>query len=412
MSTEQSRVAAASLGGALEWFDQILYGVFAANIAEEFFPVPDRNMALLIAFGTFGAAFFFRPLGGVVIGAYADKAGRKPALLLTMSLMLIGTATIAVTPPYSSIGMLAPVIVVFGRLLQGFSAGGEFGSAAAFLLEQTPKRRGFYSSWQFASQGVAIWLAGGVGVIISTWLPHAQLSAWGWRIPFLIGLLIGPMALYIRRNVGETGEFMKANAVASPLLATIKAHSADLLQGAGTVILATVAIYILLYLPTYSEHVLGLKPGDGFVATFLGGMVISVGTPISGLLSDRFGPIIVSMVSALAMVTISIPLFTLLVLFPGIKGLWSVELLVALFTAGYLGGLASLLGDLFPVRNRAVGISLTYNVAVTVFGGLSPATMTWLTSKESLRAAPGYYLAFAALLSAGALGVALRRGHR
>lgn len=280
-------VVAASFGNALEWFDNIIYGFFALTIARQFFPTDDPNASLLIAFGTFGVSFFFRPLGGVVIGAYADRAGRKAALLVTMMLMLLGTAIIAFMPPYASIGITAPILVVIARIIQGFSAGGEFGSATAFLAEQTPSRRAFYSSWQFASQGLTTLLAALFGVMLDTLLSAQQLDSWGWRIPFFFGLLIGPVALFIRRHVDESPEFQSAAAIGNsrgdPLADAMRTQKLRILIAMGAVVLATVTVYILLYMPTYAVRQLGLSAGDGFRATLAAGTILFVLCPLVGL---------------------------------------------------------------------------------------------------------------------------------
>src|SRR5215475_12014058 len=197
----RSRVAAviaASIGNALEWFDFVVYGFFALTISKLFFPAGDQTLSLLLTFGTFGVTFFMRPLGAIVLGSYADRHGRKATLVLTIGLMMLGTAVIAVMPTYQTIGVLAPLLIVIARMIQGFSAGGEFGSATAFLAEQDPKRRGFFASWQLASQGLTTVLATGFGVVLSGLLAPPQLESWGWRTPFIFGLLIGPVAYYIR----------------------------------------------------------------------------------------------------------------------------------------------------------------------------------------------------------------------
>lgn len=213
-------IAAASIANALEWFDFVIFGFFAGTIAKLFFPAASESSSLMLTFATFGVTFFIRPFGAFVIGSYADRHGRKPAFVLTIALMIIGTAIIAVTPTYATIGIWATILLVFARLLQGFSAGAEFGSVTAFLAEQNPQRRGFFSSWQFASQGLTTILATLFGVLLTTNLTPAQMEGWGWRVPFIFGLLIGPIAYYIRRNLAETLEFQstKPSQAQHPLL--------------------------------------------------------------------------------------------------------------------------------------------------------------------------------------------------
>lgn len=405
-------VVAASLGNALEWFDNVIYGFFATSIARTFFPNHDPNISLLLALGTFGVSFFFRPLGGVVIGAYADRAGRKAALLLTMMLMLVGTAIIAFMPSYETIGLTAPIMVVLARLLQGFSAGGEFGSATTFLAEQSPQRRAFYSSWQFASQGLTTLLAAASGVLIESTLTAQQVQDWGWRVPFFLGLLIGPVALYIRRHVDESPEFARTQPASDPLREAMRSHKYRMLVALGAVMLATVTLYILLYLPTYAVRELELRSLDGFRSTLAAGAILFLLSPLSGLAADRFGRLAVIAPCALLLVLAPIPLFLWMTRAPSAETLLISQALLAMVAAGYLGGLPALLTELFPVRSRSTGVSLSYNLSVALFGGLAPFTITWLIALTQSRAAPGYYLTAAALCSLVALAAARRLGYR
>src|SRR5579859_1059944 len=210
-------ILAASIGNALEWFDLVVYGFFAVTIAKLFFPARTEAISLMLTLGTFGISYMIRPLGGLVLGSLADRAGRKVSLLLSIGLMMIGTLTIAVMPPYAVIGLWAPVGIMLSRLVQGFSAGGEFGASTAFLVEHAPERRGFMGSWQFASQGLSTLLASGFGALLTSQLTTAQLESWGWRIPFLFGLAIGPVGFYIRRYVDEGAEFNSEPKTRTPL---------------------------------------------------------------------------------------------------------------------------------------------------------------------------------------------------
>src|ERR1700689_1939964 len=184
-------IVATSIGNALEWYDITIYGYFAIYVSKAFFPNDDQATSLLLTFGTFGLAYLARPIGGLVLGAYADRHGRKASLLISIVLMTFGTLTVAVMPTYGSIGILAPIAVLLARLVQGFSAGGEFGSSTAFLVEHAPERRGFIASWQFASQGVSSLLSSVLGVGVISLMTPADMNAWGWRIPFLFGVLVG-----------------------------------------------------------------------------------------------------------------------------------------------------------------------------------------------------------------------------
>src|SRR5579864_1881438 len=203
-------IVAATIGNVLEWFDFLVYGFFAVQISQAIFPAKDPNVSLLITFGTFGLSYLVRPLGAIVVGGYTDRAGRKAGLTLSIGLMMIGTLLMVVTPGYASIGIAAPVIITIARLLQGFSVGGEFGSAVAFLAEHSGDRRGYGASWQFATVGMTSIIASLFGLVLSTTLSHDELVAWGWRIPYIFGLLVGPAGLYIRSRVAETPDFIKA----------------------------------------------------------------------------------------------------------------------------------------------------------------------------------------------------------
>jgi MFS transporter, MHS family, proline/betaine transporter len=203
-------IVAATIGNVLEGFDFLVYGFFAVTIAEVFFPASNPTVSLLITFGTFGLGYVVRPLGAVIIGTYTDRAGRKAGLTLSMGLMLIGTTLMVVTPSYATIGIAAPIIITIARLLQGFSMGGEFGSAVVFLAEHGGERRGFSASWQWASVGIVSVIVSLFGMTLTTQLSHEQLIDWGWRIPYVFGLLVGPAGLYIRSHIDETPDFLKA----------------------------------------------------------------------------------------------------------------------------------------------------------------------------------------------------------
>src|SRR5499427_1348008 len=239
-------IVAATIGNVLEWFDFVVYGFFAVTIAEVFFPSGNPTVSLLITFGAFGLAYFVRPLGAIVIGGFTDRAGRKAGLLLSIALMMIGTTLMAVTPGYATIGIAAPIILTLARLLQGFSVGGEFGSAVSFLTEHGGGRRGFAASWQFATGGMITVLASLFGVILTTQLSHQQLVDWGWRIPYLFGMLIGPAGLYVRAQVVETKEFIEAELPPTiPISDLLHRHPLPVLLSLGIAIISNASFYIL-----------------------------------------------------------------------------------------------------------------------------------------------------------------------
>src|SRR5271156_3168872 len=211
MTPKPLQVAAAVIGNALEWYDFIAFGFFAVIIAKLFFPADSQYASLLLTFATFGVGFFMRPVGGIILGIYADRRGRKAALLMVIGLMTIAIAMIGLAPTYLAIGVAAPLLMVLARLLQGFSAGGEFASATSFLIESAPaQRRGLYGSWQMVGQGLAVLTGAILGTVLTRWLTPEALNGWGWRVPFLFGLIIGPVGLYIRRNLDETSAFLQS----------------------------------------------------------------------------------------------------------------------------------------------------------------------------------------------------------
>jgi len=403
-------IVAVSIGNALEWFDIVVYGFLAATIARLFFPTGDDTVSLLLTLATFGVSFFMRPLGSVVLGAYADRAGRRQALTLSIALMMLGTAMIGIAPTYASIGVAAPCILVVARLIQGFSAGGEFGSATALLAEQDPKRRGMFTSWQMASQGLTVILASGFGVLLSSLLTPEQLAGWGWRIPFFFGLLIGPVAIYIRRSLEESGDFQPATA--SPLATAFAAQKGRMVVAFGLVVLATIASYTTLFMPTFAIRQLGIAPSWGFSATLLVGAIQFVFVPVFGSLSDRTGRLPVMVAASVVMLIAVVPAFALLTKVPGPATLLLVQGGIALITAAYLGPFAAAMSELFPARTRGTGLSISYSFGVTIFGGFAPFIIAWLIAHTGSNLAPSYYVAFGAAASLLALFGARRYGLR
>jgi MHS family proline/betaine transporter-like MFS transporter len=396
-------VISAAIGNALEWFDLVVYGFFAGTIAKLFFPTGDDTVSLLLTLGTFGVSFFMRPLGAIVIGAYADRAGRKKALTLSIVLMFIGTLMISVVPTYASIGLLAPAVLVVARMLQGLSAGGEFGSATAFLAEHAPRRRGFFASWQVASQGLTTLLAAGFGAVLTGNLSADQMASWGWRIPFIFGLLIGPVAYYIRRNVDESPEFAKIEATRTPIADTFSHQKERLLLAIGIVVLGTVATYLVLFMPTYGVRQLGLPASVVFTATMMVGVIQMLIAPVFGHLSDRFGRVRIMLTAAVLLLLTIYPMFSILVSHPTFGTLLAVETFFGLLMTAYFAPVPAILSELFPTQTRTTGLSLSYNTAVTVFGGFAPFILTWLISVTNDKLSPSYYLIFAATISIAAL---------
>jgi MFS transporter, MHS family, proline/betaine transporter len=405
-------VIAASIGNALEWFDFVVYGFFAVTMAKLFFPTENETVSLLLALATFGVTFVMRPLGAIVLGSYADRHGRKAALTLAITLMMAGTAIIAITPTYSSIGLFAPLLVVAARMIQGFSAGGEFGSATAFLAEQNPERRGFFASWQFASQGLTTILATAVGATLASTLSADQMEAWGWRMPFFFGLLIGPVAYYIRRNIDETMEFQSTPGSEAPLRETLSGSKTRLLVAFGTVVLTTVAMYTILFMPTYATRQLGLPASGSFMAILLTGAIQVMLIPVVGALSDRYGRLPISFVAAAAILLTICPMFAWLAAVPTLQTLLMVQAIIGVLLAGYMGAVPALMSELFPTRLRTTGLSISYSFGVAIFGGFAPFINAWMIEVTGSKLAPSFYLMFAAAISLVALIAARRLGFR
>ncbi len=405
-------VTAASIGNALEWFDFVVYGFFAVTMAKLFFPTGSETVSLLLALGTFGVTFVMRPFGAIVLGSFADRHGRKAAFTLTIIIMMAGTAIIAVAPTYSSIGQLAPTLIVVARMIQGFSAGGEFGSATAFLAEQNPKRRGFFASWQFASQGLTTILATAFGAALAGTLTADQMDGWGWRIPFIFGLLIGPVAYYIRSHLDETMEFRSTQISKAPLREALSESKKRLLIAFGTVVLCTVAMYTILFMPTYATRQLGLPASGSFLASLLTGAIQVVLIPIIGALTDRYGRLPIAFASATAILLAIYPMFAWLAATPTLETLLMVQAIIGLLTAGYMGGLPALMSELFPTRMRTTSVSISYSFGVAIFGGFAPFINAWLIEMTGSKLAPSFYLMLAAVISLVALTAARRLGFR
>jgi MHS family proline/betaine transporter-like MFS transporter len=405
-------VAAASMGNVFEWFDFILYGFFAVMIARLFFPAGNETASLLLTFASFGVTFVMRPFGAVVLGDLADRCGRKAALTSTISMMVAGMAITAFAPTYASIGIFAPVMVVAARLIQGFSAGGEFGSATVFLAEQNPSRRGFYASWQFAGQGLSAVLATGFGTALNGMLTVEQMETWGWRVPFLFGLLIGPVGYYIRRHVDETLECRTAQTIFAPLRETFARGKTRLLVAIGAIVLLTVAAYTAVYMPTYAVHELGLPPVGAFLAGLLGGAIQIAIVPLAGALSDRFGRLPVAAAAVVAVLLSVYPLFAGLVATPTIEWLLFVQAVMGVFVAVYAGAIPALICELFPIGMRTTAVSTSYSLSVAIFGGFAPFVIASLVDLTGSNLVPSYYVMFAATVSLIALGAAYRLGLR
>jgi MHS family proline/betaine transporter-like MFS transporter len=401
-------IVAVSIGNALEWYDISSYGYFAVYVSKAFFPNSDPTVSLLLTFGTFGLAFLIRPIGGVLLGSYADRHGRKASLMISIVLMTFGTLAIAIMPTYETIGILAPIAVLVARLVQGFSAGGEFGSSTAFLVEHVPGRRGFIASWQFASQGLGQVLSSAFGVGLTSWLTVADMNSWGWRIPFLFGILVGPVGIYIRNHL-EDATPPPAAEQDSPVREVFLRQKFRVLLGIGALAISTAVNYLIIFMPTYVVKTLNLPAVVGFEATLAGALSVTLLTPIAGIVSDRIGRTTHMIAINLLLWASIVPAFLLLTKNPTPMVIILAVLWLATLKSLYFGPLAALMSELLPAATRATGLGLGYNIGVALFGGMGPVIMTWLGSIAFVgELSPAYYLTFVGLLSLSAL-VTIRR---
>ncbi|MEX3949124.1 MFS transporter [Paraburkholderia sp. EG287B] len=401
-------VIATSAGNALEWFDIAIYGFFAVYIGKHFFPAVNETVSMLLTFGTFGASYLVRPLGGAVLGAYADRSGRKAALMLSVSLMMVGTAIIALIPDYAAIGLAAPLAVFAARLIQGFSAGGEFGASTAMLIEHAPHRRGFLASWQFATQGLATLLAASFGYGLARLMAPADLAAWGWRLPFFFGLLIGPVGLYLRRFIEDAEDFKRAARTETPVREVLGQQKRLVLTAIGLLTVSTAVNYLLQYIPTFAIRQLHLPAATGFAATMAGGVILTMVTPFAGHLSDRIGRRTQMTCVALLFLASAYPGFAWATSHESAVPLFVLIAWLALLKSIYFGALPALMAEIFPAATRATGMSIGYNIGVTVFGGFTPAIVTWMLSATGDKSAPSYWLIATAMISLSALAYVSR----
>lgn len=401
------QITAAVIGNALEWYDFIIYGSLTVVISRLFFPAGSEYSSLLLTTATFGVSFFMRPVGGILIGIYADRKGRKAALQLIIGLMTTAIAMIAFAPTYAAIGIGGPLIIVFARMLQGFATGGEFASSTAFLVESAPAdRRGLYGSWQMFGQGLAVFGGAAMGALVTKWLSPEALDAWGWRLPFLVGLLIGPVGLWIRRHLEETEGFVKTQHEAknNQALGTMLIdHGRAVLSSICLTVCATVSFYIvLIYMPTFAKNELHLPLDSAFLAQMIGVACLTLMVPLFGAASDRIGrkPILIGSISLY--LVLLYPMFTWILANPSLDNLIVMQVVLCSLIGDSFGPFSSALAEQFPSGVRSTGMALAYNIAVMLFGGFAQFIVTWLIHETGLPVAPVFYVIFAAVL--GLLG--------
>ncbi|MGB6541262.1 MAG: citrate-proton symporter [Xanthobacteraceae bacterium] len=395
------QVAAAVIGNALEWYDFLVFGFFTVIIARLFFPSESQYASLLLTTATFGVGFFMRPVGGILLGIYADRRGRKAALLMVITLMTIAIAMIAFAPTYAAIGFGAPLIIVFARLLQGFSAGGEFSSATAFLIESAPaQRRGFYGSWQMVGQGVAVLIGAILGTVLTRSITPEALTGWGWRIPFLFGLIIGPLGLYIRRSLDETSAFLQSSRSSAGQRGSgsvLASHVKEMIVCLGMVVSGTISFYvILIYIPTFARTELHLPLDQAFLAQSISLACEVVLIPICGVLSDHVGRKPVMIAALVLDLLVTYPLFSWVSANPSFGALLTMQIILCSLFGVFNGPISTALAEQFPTRVRSTALAISYNIAVMLFGGFAQFFVTWLIEATGTPIAPAYYLMFGA----------------
>jgi MFS family permease len=392
-------------------YDFMVFGYYAAAIGKAFFPGGNAFLSLMLSLMTFGAGFLMRPLGAIVLGAYADRHGRRAGLLLTLSLMSVGIVSIALTPGYARIGFIAPLLVLCGRLLQGFSAGMELGAVSVYLSEiATPGHKGFYVSWQSGSQQVAVMFAALMGVLLGNRLSAEQMLSWGWRVPLLVGCAIIPFLFWLRRSLQETDEFIarKSRPGLSQILRSLRLNWRIVLVGTLMVTTTTVSFYMITaYTPTFGSSVLHLAALDSLVVTLCVGASNLFWLPIMGSVSDRVGRRPLLFACTILMLVSAYPAMLWLVHAASFSRLLAVELWLSFIYGSYNGAMVVFLTEIMPIDVRTSGFALAYSLATAIFGGFTPAISTYLIHATHNPAVPGLWLSAAALL--GLLGAYFAR---
>ena len=394
-------VVRVSSGNFLEMYDFMVFGYYAKEIGNAFFPTGRPYVSLMLSLMTFGAGFLMRPFGAIVLGAYTDQRGRRAGLILTLALMSVGILTIACTPGYASIGLMAPLLVLLGRLLQGFSAGMELGGVSVYLSEiATPGHKGFYVSWQSASQQVAVMFAALLGVGLTSVLSPTKMTIWGWRVPLLLGCAIVPVLFVLRRSLQETDEFAarKHRPSAAEILRSMISKWGIVLTGMMLVTMTTVSFYMITaYTPTFGQSVLHLASVHSLVVTLCVGASNLFWLPVMGSLSDRVGRRPLLIACTCLMLISAYPAMLWLVHSPSFIRLLVVELWFSFLYSSYNGAMVVFLTEMMPISVRTSGFALAYSLATAIFGGFTPAISTYLIHTTGNHAMPGVWLSAGAV---------------
>ena len=393
-------ILAASVGSALEWYDVFIYLYFSVTISKLFFPSGNEWVSLLNTVGAFGLSYLAKPLGALVMSSYADRVSRRSALTVTLTLMGVGVGMTAFAPTYSSVGVTGTVIIIIARFIQGFSSGGEYGAATAFLVERArPENRGFYASFVISAIGLCSVFAGVAGMSVMGLMTGEQVTDWGWRLPFILGLSIIPVSLHIRRTIPEVSR--RPHEVShTPLKEAVSGHKLRLLLMMGMFALVSVSNYALVYyLPTFAIRNLGLAPVAGFLATFTSGTVTALLAPVFGRLSDRGGRMRLMSWGALGLIVCPVFAYFLLDKNPTIGYLLACQVVLAIFLTWYQAPMPALICDMVPPSIRTTGVAIVHDITATVFGAFTPFMITLLSGLTKSNLIPGIYVSCIAVLS-------------
>jgi metabolite-proton symporter len=416
MKKKIADVARVATGNFLEMYDFMVFGYYAAAIGRAFFPNQNEYASLMLTFMTFGTGYLMRPLGAIILGTYIDHHGRRKGLLLTLALMAVGTLSIGIMPGYETIGLFAPLLVVAGRLLQGLSAGVEVGGVSVYLSEiATPGNKGFFVSWQSASQQVAVIFAALFGLILSSALRPEQMAGWGWRVPLIAGSMMIPFLLLMRRTLTETDEFKARKHRPKPgeIWRTVISNWRLMILGMMLAIMTTVTFYLITaYMPTYGNSVLHLTTRESMLVTLLVGISNFLLLPTMGFVSDKVGRRPMLLISSAVALLTAYPVLAWLVTAPSFGRLLAAALWFSLIFGSYNGSMVVFLTEIMPAHVRVSGFSFAYSLATGIFGGFTPAISTWLIHTTGNAAMPGAWLALAGLMGMTATLVLTSRGFK